>query len=101
MSSVSNAPFVPTLCSADAMNQFVEYNLSPPRGPDCWMSDTNPTPMNMALQSPYWVIIMGAGYDAGFADVPEARPIKNMPGSWAASPPAHIARPKIYLRRRV
>ena len=76
ISTVSNAPFAPALCSADAMNQFVEYSLSPPRGPDCWMSETNAVPMNMAFQFPNCVISMGMGDDAGFADVPEARPIE-------------------------
>src|ERR1039457_7343052 len=109
ISSVSNAPFAPALCSADAMNQFVEYSLSPPRGEDCWMPDTNATPINMAFQLPTCVISMGIGYDAGFADVPEARPIRNMPGAfisamlcwpWAArGPMAHIATLTIQLRR--
>src|ERR1022692_2082356 len=65
ISSVSNAPFAPALCSADAMNQFVEYSLSPPRGEDCWMPDTNATPINMAFQLPTCGISMGIGYDAG------------------------------------
>ena len=74
----SNAPFAPARCSAVAMNQFVEYSLSPPRGPDCWMSDTKAVPMNVAFQLPNCVISMGIGHAAGFADVPEARPMRDI-----------------------
>src|ERR1017187_6518950 len=98
ISSVSNAPFAPALCSAEAMNQFVEYSLSPPRGPDCWISDTKAVPMNMAFQLA--ICFMGMGYDAGFADVPEASPIRNMPGSWAErGPTAHIVTVMTQLSR--
>src|ERR1017187_2456062 len=79
ISSVSNAPFAPALCSADAMNQFVEYSLAAPWTGEGWLPDTNATPINMAFQLPTCVISMGIGYDAGFADVPEARPTRNMP----------------------
>src|ERR1700691_3349214 len=105
ISCVSDAALAPARCSAVAMNQLVEYSLSPPRGPDCWMSDTKAVPIKVAFQLPNCVISMGIGHDAGFADVPEAKPIRNMPGafisampgwSWAArGPTAHIMTLKI------
>ena len=42
----------------------------------------------MAFQSPNCVISMGIGHAAGFAEVPEARPMSNVPGSCAAKVPA-------------
>src|ERR1019366_3762387 len=73
------------------------------------MADTKAVPMNMAFQFPNCVIGMGIGYDAGFADVPEARTMRNMPGAsisdmlclpWAArEPTAHMMTVKTQLRR--
>ncbi len=109
MSSASKAPFAPARCWADAMNQFGEYSLSPPRGPDCWMSDTNAVPMNMTFQLLSCVISMDIGSDAGLADVPEASPMRYMPASFMSAIPcwlwavrglmAHRVTPRTQLRR--
>src|SRR5580658_3874714 len=82
MRTASNAPFEPTLCSAEAMNQLVEYSLSPPRGPDCWISARKAFAMNMVFQLPRWVVTIGIGQAAGFAEVPEARFMRNMPAAF-------------------
>jgi hypothetical protein len=80
--SVWNAPLAPTLCSADAMNQLAEYSLSPPRGPDSWVSTRKAVPMNMVFQLPGCVMIIGIGQDAGFAAVPDASFIRNIPAGF-------------------
>ncbi len=41
--------------------------------------------MNMVFQSPAPVMIIGIAAAAGFTDVPDAKPIKYMPGSSAVS----------------
>jgi hypothetical protein len=58
---------------ASAMNQFMEANLSCPRGPVCWMSVRKATPWSMRVQrwaSGTWSMAMGEA--AGLKLVPEA-----------------------------
>ena len=53
------------------MNQFVEKNLSPPRGLDCCSSRTKTLAWNMSIHAPFLVMSMGAGVDTGSALVPD------------------------------
>jgi len=38
--------------------------------------------MNMVFQLPRWVITIGIGQAAGFAEVPDARFMRNMPAAF-------------------
>ena len=80
--SASKAPLDPMRCPAEAMNQLVEYNLSPPCGPDCWISERKPSPMNMVFQFPKWVMIMGMGHASGFCEVPDERFMRYIPAGF-------------------
>jgi len=52
--------------------------LSPPRGPDCWVSIRRPCPMNIVFHDPKWVMIIGMGQAGAFSEVPDARFMRNM-----------------------
>src|SRR5580704_7033941 len=85
ITSNSNAAFDPSGCWNAPMNQLVEYNLSPPRGPDSWVSTTKPLAMNIPSQpDPRLVRIIGMGHDSGLTDVPDARFIRYMLASFIA-----------------
>ena len=53
------------------INQFVEKNLSPPRGLDCCVSSANAFPWNINIQLPFMAISIGAGIEFGSALVPD------------------------------
>src|SRR5579864_1318610 len=87
MMSASNDDFASSGCPKAAMNQLVENNLSPPRGPDCCVSTRNAVPMNIADHPcPGDAMVIFIGADCGFADVPDARFIRYMPESLMPPP---------------
>ena len=53
------------------MNQFVEKNLSPPRGLDCCSSSTKTLAWNINVHLPFFVMSIGAGVESGSALVPD------------------------------
>src|SRR5215469_3309783 len=53
------------------MNQFVEKNLSAPRGPLCCVSLINASPWNMNIQPPFCHISISKGVELGCASVPD------------------------------
>jgi len=77
---------LPILRSADTMNAFGEYSLSPPRGPDCCVSTIKAWPMSIKFHEPTRGMNMGMGQDCGFKLVPEAMFIKNIPAAFICIP---------------
>jgi hypothetical protein len=59
-------------CEAWPMNQFIDANLSAPRGPVCWISETNATPWSISVQRPALRWTMSMGDASGFMLVPDA-----------------------------
>src|SRR5260370_1161104 len=61
----------PSFLCAMGMNQFVEKNLSAPRGAVCWISFRKTSPWNISIQVPSLRISISSGVEFGSASVPE------------------------------
>src|SRR5438034_11320870 len=81
----------PSECCADAMPQFVEYSLSPPRGPLCCVSTRKAWPMYIKVHELLRCMSIGEGQASGLRLVPEARLIRYVAGDNSASWPRNAA----------